>query len=160
MLFLPKGEDYGIQVICDSSLIFSKNFSLSSQTGFDEEIIDVELKAITKGNSFVLENILFDSGDSELKSASFLELNQLVAALTKNNLLKIEIAGYTDNVGNDEVNLELSRRRAQAVYNYIINQGIKPDRLTFNGYGSANAIEKNDTKEGRKRNRRVEVIIR
>jgi flagellar motor protein MotB len=112
LVLLPKGQDYGIQVIEDSSLIFSKNFSLSNDEGYNEEIINVELKSIKKGATFTLENILFETAKAELKAASSLELNQLVLVLEKNKKIKIEITGHTDNVGSVEVNQKLSETRA------------------------------------------------
>ena len=73
--------------------------------------------------------------------------------------LKMEIKGHTDNVGNKDFNLELSKKRAMAVYSYLIKKGVNPDRLSYSYYGMSKPITSNDTEEGRKINRRVEFEI-
>ena len=159
LVSLPKGQDYGIQVIEDSSLIFSKNFSLENIEGYNEEIIDVDLKRIKKGATFILENILFETAKAELKSESSLELDQLVSVLKKNKGLKIEIGGHTDNVGSVEVNQKLSIDRAKAVLDYLVSKGVLVSRLTSKGFGSSSPIADNNLEEGRRINRRVEVMV-
>ncbi len=77
----------------------------------------------------------------------------------KRSNVKIEIKGHTDNVGSEEYNMELSRQRAEAVYNYLIKNGISPSKLSFSYYGMSQPITTNDTPEGRKENRRVEFEI-
>jgi len=159
LVSLPKGQDYGIQVIEDSSLIFSKNFSLENVEGYNEEVIDVELKSLKKGATFVLENILFETAKSELKTESSLELDQLVLVLEKNKSVNIQIAGHTDNVGSVESNQKLSEDRAKAVLDYLVSKGIEVSRLSSKGYGSSVVIADNSTEEGRRVNRRVEVVV-
>ncbi|MDP8221072.1 MAG: OmpA family protein, partial [Candidatus Stygibacter frigidus] len=66
---------------------------------------------------------------------------------------------YTDNTGNQNDNIDLSQRRAEAVVSYLISAGISEDRLIATGYGTANPIASNDTFEGRAKNRRIEVKI-
>ncbi|NJL12641.1 MAG: OmpA family protein [Microscillaceae bacterium] len=73
---------------------------------------------------------------------------------------RIEIAGHTDSQGDESINLELSQARANAVVNYLVEEGyISPKRLVARGYGSAQALAPNDTEENRQKNRRVEVKI-
>ena len=71
----------------------------------------------------------------------------------------VEIAGYTDNTGDETLNVALSQRRADAVQDALIKFGAAPDMLVAKGYGSADPIASNDTPEGRKRNRRIEYHI-
>jgi outer membrane protein OmpA-like peptidoglycan-associated protein len=71
----------------------------------------------------------------------------------------VEIAGYTDNSGDEALNVALSQRRADAVRNALIKFGAAPDMLVAKGYGSADPIVSNDTREGRNRNRRIEYHI-
>jgi outer membrane protein OmpA-like peptidoglycan-associated protein len=71
----------------------------------------------------------------------------------------IEIAGYTDNRGDAEDNIALSRKRADAVREALIKEGADPDMLIAKGYGSADPIASNDTPEGRSRNRRIEYRV-
>ena len=69
------------------------------------------------------------------------------------------LAGYTDSTGSDEYNLALSRRRAQAVADYLANQNVNSTRFTVQGFGKSDPVASNDTAEGRAENRRVEVAI-
>jgi chemotaxis protein MotB len=79
--------------------------------------------------------------------------------LQKNPNLKLEIDGFTDSVGDAAHNLDLSKRRAQAVASVLASQfGVESARLTVNGFGSAQPIASNDTPEGRAANRRVEFV--
>jgi outer membrane protein OmpA-like peptidoglycan-associated protein len=65
--------------------------------------------------------------------------------------------GHADSVGSDEYNLQLSRLRAEAVARYLVSKGISPERISVEGYGSSRPIGKNDTEEGRSKNRRVDI---
>ena len=73
--------------------------------------------------------------------------------------LKIEIQGHTDNTGDADANLSLSQSRAEAVMNYLVEQGIDESRLTAQGYGDTAPIDSNETDEGRQNNRRTELKI-
>jgi outer membrane protein OmpA-like peptidoglycan-associated protein len=106
---------------------------------------------------YVTHGILFDTDSARLKPESGAVLRQVVAALTRNPNLKLEIDGYTDTTGNPDHNLDLSKRRAQAVQSVLVSQfGIDAERLSSNGYGGDNPIASNDTPDGRANNRRVE----
>jgi outer membrane protein OmpA-like peptidoglycan-associated protein len=104
-----------------------------------------------------LNNIFFDFDKATLKSESFPELNRLVDILKKNPDSKVEIGGHTDNKGSHEYNINLSRKRTQAVVDYLISQGCNSTTLAAKGYGDSVPIAANDTDEGRAQNRRVEV---
>ena len=65
--------------------------------------------------------------------------------------------GFTDSIGSAEYNQALSLRRAEAVYRYLVNQGVDPERLTVEGFGKTNPVASNDTEAGRAQNRRVEL---
>ncbi len=109
--------------------------------------------------TFTLDNVHFDSGKPTLKKSSYPELKELLEFMTLKEKIIIEIAGHTDNVGDNAANLKLSQQRADAVRNYLISKGIASDRVTAKGYGEENPIETNNTEEGRKKNRRSEVRI-
>jgi outer membrane protein OmpA-like peptidoglycan-associated protein len=94
-----------------------------------------------------------------LLPASHTTLNELVEILQERPTIKLEIAGHTDNVGSAEFNLNLSERRAQAVYNYLVGKQIPAERLTFKGYGETIPIADNDSESGRQENRRVELKV-
>jgi outer membrane protein OmpA-like peptidoglycan-associated protein len=87
-------------------------------------------------------------------------LNKLITFLNKNSTVNIEISGHTDNVGSAESNKVLSENRAKAVYNYLIQNNISDNRLTYRGYGEEKPISDNNTEKGRALNRRTEFIIK
>jgi outer membrane protein OmpA-like peptidoglycan-associated protein len=109
--------------------------------------------------TFVLDNVEFEFGKSDLRSESYKTLDELVDYLQRKSTEKIEIGGHTDNIGTETRNQKLSESRAQSVVNYLIAKGIDKDRLSFKGYGSREPIEENDTEAGRQKNRRTEVKI-
>ena len=86
-------------------------------------------------------------------------MDNLLKFMQINNNLDIGIHGHTDNVGDQEENLLLSKNRAKEVWNYLRNNGIPIKRMTFKGFGESNPIAKNSTTQGRQRNRRTEVKI-
>jgi outer membrane protein OmpA-like peptidoglycan-associated protein len=80
--------------------------------------------------------------------------------LNENPAITIEVSGHTDNVGSTAYNQHLSERRAQAVINHLITNGINPKRLLARGYGSSQPVSPNDTEQGRQQNRRIEFRVR
>lgn len=109
----------------------------------------------------LLTQVEFRSGEATILSNSFPVLDEVVATLRTNpDILLIRVEGYTDNKGSVAFNERLSQARAQAVRNYLVNQGkIDSKRVTFKGYGPARPIADNDTPEGQAKNRRVELHI-
>jgi len=107
--------------------------------------------------SFVLEGCNFETGKATLNDDSYTVLDELVAYLTRRQEDKVEISGYTDNVGKAADNQILSQNRANTVRAYLLMKGISPDRVTAVGYGMSNPIDDNSTAEGKANNRRIEV---
>jgi len=108
---------------------------------------------------FTLNNVLFDTGSATIKPSSNNELKELFDYMSLKPDLKVEIAGHTDDVGNDESNLTLSQQRADAVRNWLIRRGISADRITAKGYGETQPVASNKTGEGKQKNRRTEVRL-
>ena len=108
---------------------------------------------------YTLDNVYFDSNKASLREASYTELNELVEYMERRKHIRVEIAGHTDNVGSKEANLELSRRRAGRVKQYLVAQGIDAGRIEAKGYGEDHPVAGNNTEEGRQKNRRTEVRI-
>ena len=106
-----------------------------------------------------LNNVLFESGSATLKSSSSVELNKLVEGFKKNPALTVEIAGHTDNVGNDEYNMKLSEARAQSVVKYLVSKGVSENAVRGQGYGETQPVGDNNTARGKAKNRRIEMRI-
>lgn len=106
----------------------------------------------------ISDKILFDFGSARLKSESYKELDDIAKNLSKSRV-KVRIDGHTDDIGDAYTNQKLSILRAKSVRAYLIEKGIKENRLYFGGYGSSKPIDENTTEEGRSRNRRVEFIV-
>ena len=85
-------------------------------------------------------------------------LDEAASTLKQNPNVTVNVDGYTDAIGTEAYNLKLSERRADAVVNYLEQQGIPASRLIPHGYGKTNFVASNDTPEGRAQNRRVELV--
>jgi len=101
----------------------------------------------------------FETGSSSLASQSREELSNLAATLKAHPDARVQISGYTDNIGSESANVELSRSRATAVKDALHSTGISTDRIQAEGYGSQQPIASNATAEGRAQNRRVVVMV-
>ncbi len=169
LVCLPAGKDYALNVNKEGYLFHSENFALSNKNTLkDPFLLEIELQPIPEAASddkpiaskpVILKNVFFDTGSSELRPASFVELDRLKQLLEENPGMKIQISGHTDNVGEDEANLTLSDNRANAVLNYLVTNGIAQSRLSAKGYGELQPIDDNETDEGRQNNRRTEFVI-
>ena len=101
--------------------------------------------------------VLFDINSAEVKSEAYPMLQESVLIMKKNPDLKVEVDGHTDSTGTAAYNMTLSEKRAEAVKKYFVDQGIDPNRLTTKGFGITQSAASNKTKEGRAKNRRVEL---
>ncbi len=112
---------------------------------------------VTAAGTWIYKDIQFEVNKSDLKDSSFPTLNEIVNALNAQPGLNIEIQGHTDSTGAHDYNVDLSQKRAQSVRSYLISKGIDGSRMTSKGFGPDRPIASNTTKEGRSRNRRVEI---
>ncbi len=112
---------------------------------------------VTAAGTWIYKDIQFETNRAELKRESFDTLDEITAALKAQPALNIEIQGHTDSSGKRAYNIGLSQRRAQSVKSYLETKGILPVRMTTRGYGPDRPIASNATKEGRAKNRRVEI---
>lgn len=108
---------------------------------------------------FVLKGIYFEPDSSRLGVNAQTILGDTVNAMLGQKTMRVEIAGHTDNAGPSDYNRRLSQRRAEAVKDYLVKQGVDPDRLRANGYGEDEPVASNDNDFGRQQNRRVEFRI-
>lgn len=104
------------------------------------------------------DNINFEFSKSDITPSSYTYLNTLADLLKRTNM-RVRINGHTDAVGSNDFNMELSRKRAQAVMKYLVNKGVDSKKLSCAWYGYSRPIAPNDTEAGRKQNRRVEFEI-
>ena len=159
LLSLPSGLNYGISVEAEGYLFHSENFNIPEGSAYNMVSKEIALKNIDIGSKIALRNVFFDTGKSEVKIDSYPELDRLIQLMLDVPTLKIELSGHTDNVGNNEYNLNLSQRRADAVRVYLTSKGVDKSRVLAVGYGESKPVDSNDTKEGRANNRRTEFEI-
>ncbi|MFP8892859.1 MULTISPECIES: sodium-translocating pyrophosphatase [Chryseobacterium] len=116
--------------------------------------------ALDPNKWYTIENLYFETGSSDLKAESALQLNTLAEILNAYPDLKIKLGGYTDNSGNEDSNLKLSNLRAQTAKLKLLELGISGDRIEAEGYGSQHPVcEANDTDECKAKNRRIDVRV-
>lgn len=125
---------------------------------FNEEGVSIR----RDGNNLILsmpELVLFDFDKYDIKDRIKPSLRTLAKALGENKDIKIKIDGYTDFIGSEGYNLDLSVKRARAIKDYLVRNGAFENNISIEGYGEQNPIADNNTDLGRSRNRRVEFII-
>ncbi len=159
LVTLPAGNEYAFEVNRKGYLFYSENYNISSTAPDSVFEANIPLQPIEANAHIILKNVFFDTKKTDLKPESITELENVVKLLNENPSIKIQITGFTDNVGTTEDNLVLSKGRAVAVVNYLLSKGIQNDRLSFKGMGEANPIADNSTEEGRAMNRRTELSV-
>lgn len=122
----------------------------------DDKKRRIPLLKIKTGGTYSVDNINFEINRAYLKEESLDIIDELIRLMKKDPGLKVEIRGHTDSTGEKEYNQKLSERRADAVTEYMIKNGISPERLKSAGFGETKPIASNDTEEGRSKNRRTE----
>ncbi len=145
-----------------AALMYVQGNKASIPTSPTGEFISSKLTSIDKlekGKAITLDNVFFDTGSANLRAESYYELNLLKDILTNNAGSRVEISGHTDNAGNPASNLTLSQRRASAVFNYLLSQGVGEGQVTAQGYGEARPVAPNDTPENMQKNRRVDFEV-
>ena len=130
----------------------------------DLSVVDPEAKARAELERFQqalanirTEEVIFEPGSAAFASGSRQALESIVQLLRGYPEHRVRISGHTDNTGRPQVNLRISRERAQAVANYLISSGVSAAQVTAQGYGASQPIADNATEDGRARNRRVEI---
>jgi outer membrane protein OmpA-like peptidoglycan-associated protein len=123
------------------------------------EVDALKAKPTDRGLVLTLGDVLFDTGKADLNPGASRNLDQLVRFLTDHPERRVEIDGYTDSVGADSFNLDLSQRRADTVKAVLVSRGIDSARIASQGYGKAFGVASNADSGGRQLNRRVEIVI-
>lgn len=124
-----------------------------------EEIVEIGLTRLAPGAQITLKNLRFESGSARLMAGFQPDLAPVIDALEDNPDLRIRIVGHTDNTGDAEDNLVLSKNRAEAVFNHFVAAGLSADRFDTEGLGATQPIATNDNEAGRALNRRTELIV-
>jgi outer membrane protein OmpA-like peptidoglycan-associated protein len=123
------------------------------------ELEQLKATPTPRGSVMTLGDVLFDTGRAELKSGAARKLDQLVQFLAEHPERRVQIDGFTDSVGSDSYNEELSQRRADSVKAALLSRGVDASRVSTEGYGKAYPVANNNDSGGRQLNRRVEVVI-
>jgi outer membrane protein OmpA-like peptidoglycan-associated protein len=162
LVTLTASKNYIVNVNRDGYLFYSDNFSLKGkETDFNKPfLLDIPLQPIDTGSTVELKNVFFDVNKWDLKPESKAELEKLIAFLSKNPTVKIELGGHTDNSGDKAFNKTLSENRAKAVFSYVVMNGkIDPKRITYKGYADTRPKVPNDSPENKAKNRRTEFKV-
>lgn len=146
---------------------------VGAAAGYNWDLIKEKLGIATKGSNLqvaeqqdgslkvnVPGSVAFASGSAALDSKLHPTLDKIAGTLKEYPASTINVVGHTDSMGDGQANLDLSRRRATAVANYLAQQGVERGRMTVAGRGEAEPIADNSSEAGRAQNRRVELLIR
>ena len=123
------------------------------------EVDALKAKPTDRGLVLTLGDVLFDTGKAELNPGAARNLDRLVQFLADHPDRLVQIDGFTDSIGTDSYNLDLSQRRADAVKSTLRMRGVDASRISSQGYGKAYPVASNTESGGRQLNRRVEVVI-
>lgn len=127
--------------------------------GLERDLQDLKGRSTARGMVVTLGDVLFDTGRATLQPGAQRSVEQLVQVLTRHAERRVLIEGFTDSVGGEEMNLQLSRRRAETFQQQLLNGGIAADRIELRAWGEANPVADNGSAAGRQQNRRVEVLF-
>ena len=152
-----KDSHYALYVESTGYLFKSMSFDVTDKDAAVRK--DILVEKAKKDKAEVLTNVYFETGDFNLSEKSKLELDKLVAFLSENRNLSIEVSGHTDDVGSDDDNLKLSEKRAESVVGYLTDKGVASSRLHHKGYGESRPRVPNSSEENRSINRRIEWRI-
>lgn len=163
-LLLGKCNENHQQTITDTKVIHDTVYIEVNKAKIDtiiknDTIIYEDKTTKTKVSVVSLPNVQFEQAKAKLLDSSKEELNKLTKHLLENKDVKAEIIGHTDNLGDDQVNQQLSQARAESVRKYLIKGGVDGNRIKAIGKGESEPKTSNDTPEGRAMNRRVELRL-
>ena len=157
---LPANNRYGFRAEASGYIPINENLDLTKLASGREEIErDLILVPIEQGQTLTINNVFFETGQTELLPASYPELERLAKLMAENPKMQIRLEGHTDNVGVPQSNMVLSNSRVEAVKNFLVSKGVNESRIQSKGFGQTKPIAPNNTEEGRAKNRRVEFII-
>ena len=157
-VLLPKGHTYEVVMETPIGPFVCKECQVPPIPDTEDEVSGT-LTFYFDNQRIELKDVNFDTGKATLKPTSYARLDPVAEGMVKNIAVIVEIAGHTDDVGNDESNLKLSQARAEAVRSYLIKKGVAAERLSAVGYGKTQPKVSNATAEGKAMNRRTEARV-
>lgn len=154
-LCLQLNNNYLINIEKEGYIFYSDNLFFDNSSTF---YLNVIMSPLEVKESTILKNVFFDFDSDVLNKNSFWELDNLVNLMNSNKNINIQIQGHTDNIGEEDYNYTLSLKRANSVKKYLV-KFIDSDRVSVRGFGRSEPIASNENEEGRKQNRRIEILI-
>jgi outer membrane protein OmpA-like peptidoglycan-associated protein len=136
-----------------------RNQATAETARLQAEVDQLKATPTPRGLVLTLGDVLFDTGRAELNPGAGRKLDQLAQFLNEHKDRRVQIDGFTDSVGTDAYNEDLSQRRADAVKAALLSRGVDASRIGTEGYGKAYPVANNNDSGGRQLNRRVEVVI-
>lgn len=158
-LMLPTKHSYSISASKKGFMPVSERFDIADEKNFKEVKKDLYLLPIESGQKMTLNSVYFEQSKYDLLPSSHSELNQIVQTMKENPSMEVLLEGHTDNQGDWNANLALSKQRVDEVKSYLVNHGIGKTRIQVQGFGSTRPLASNNSEEKRKLNRRVEFTI-
>ena len=136
------------------------NYMDKQAAEMQNDISGAKIERVGEGIKITFDSgILFATNSSTLEPDAKMNINKFAEILNKYPDTKVLVTGFTDNVGSEEYNQKLSEKRASAVSNYTQNQGVASSRFSIVGFGESNPVATNDTPDGKRMNRRVEIAV-
>ncbi len=158
-MMLPTKQTYSITAVKKGFMAVSEPLDFTKENSFKEVKKNIYLLPIEAGQRMTLNSVFFEQSKAVIIDTSFPELDRIVKAMTENPTMEIMLEGHTDNQGDWNENLKLSKERVIEVQKYLSSKGINLKRVQVQGYGSTRPVASNNSEEKRRMNRRVEVMI-
>ncbi|TLV01233.1 OmpA family protein [Dyadobacter luticola] len=158
-LILPLKEIYSVSASGEGYFPVSEDIDLSEETGFRTIRKNLYLQPIKPGQQIRLTNTMFTQSSAEVVPSSYSELDRIALAMTTYPAMEILLEGHTDNQGEVQKNVQLSKDRVEQVKKYLLSKGIDAKRIQTKAWGPSRPIASNLTEQTRQRNRRVEFTI-
>ncbi|MGC1388794.1 MAG: OmpA family protein [Steroidobacteraceae bacterium] len=145
--------------IATNTALGQRDAAAEHAASLQAEVDQLKATPTPRGLVLTLGDVLFDTGKAQLNPGSARKLDQLAQFLADHPERRVQIDGFTDSVGTDSYNQDLSQQRADAVKTALVTRGIDPARIESQGYGKGFPVADNTDSGGRQLNRRVEVVI-
>ena len=158
-MMLPTKQSYTISAAKKGFMAVSEPLDFTKENNFKEVKKNIYLLPIEAGQKMTLNSVFFEQSKAIIIDTSFPELDRIVRAMKENPTMEIMLEGHTDNQGDWNANLLLSKERVEEVQKYLTIKGINMKRIQVQGYGSTRPVASNNSEEKRRLNRRVEVTI-